>query len=73
MEICKNKQILNCCHPNALITLKEYLEDYAKPETKEAGSRKIQEELGRIENNAVKNKTEEYLKEIEKGARDFRF
>ena len=34
MALCKNMQILNCCHPNALMTLKEYLEDYASPETR---------------------------------------
>ena len=37
MSLCKNQQILNCCHPNALMTLQEYLEDYASPETKAAG------------------------------------
>lgn len=74
MEICKEKQIHNFCHPNALITLKEFLEDYASPKTKEIGEKLIAKELGDIESpEIVKEKTVEYLKEIEKGKRDFRF
>jgi len=74
MEICKEKQIHNFCHPNALITLKEFLEDYASPKTKEIGERLIAKELDDIENpKIIKEKTVEYLKKIEKGERDFRF
>ena len=74
MEICKEKQIHNFCHPNALITLKEFLEDYASPKTKEIGEKLIAKELDDIESpEIVKEKTVEYLKEIEKGKRDFRF
>ena len=74
MEICKEKQIHNFCHPNALITLKEFLEDYASPKTKEIGEKLIAKELGDIESpEIVKEKTVEYLKKIEKGERDFRF
>ena len=74
MEICKEKQIHNFCHPNALITLKEFLEDYASPKTKEIGEKLIAKELDEIESpEIVKEKTVEYLKEIEKGKRDFRF
>ncbi len=74
MEICKEKQIHNFCHPNALITLKEFLEDYASPKTKEIGEKLIAKELDDIESSEiVKEKTVEYLKKIEKGERDFRF
>ncbi len=74
MEICKDKQIHNFCHPNALITLKEYLEDYASDETKKIGYELIEKELSELETTQiVKDKTEEYLKKIEQGQRDFRF
>ena len=73
MEICKKQQIHNFCHPNALLTLKEYLEDYASPETKATGVKLIEKELKNIENPIVREKTEEYLKEIENGKRDFKF
>ena len=73
MEICKEKQIHNFCHPNALITLKEYLEDYASEETKTVGSNLIKNELEKFENNNIKEKTIEYLNKIELGERDFRF
>ena len=73
MEICKNQQIHNFCHPNALITLKEYLTDYASEDTKKTGEVLIQKELENIENPTIKEKTAEYLKRIEQGERDFRF
>ena len=73
MALCKSKQILNCCHPNALMTLKEYLEDYASPETKELGMAKIEKELEKITNPIVKQKASDYIHDITEGARDFRF
>jgi len=73
MEICKSKQIQNCCHPNAIITLKEYLQDYASEKTKKTGDNLIQNELQNIENDVTRRKTKEILTEIEKGERDFRF
>ena len=74
MEICKDKQIHNFCHPNALITLKEFLEDYASEETKKVGEALIAKELPQLESSdIVKVKTAEYLKKIEQGERDFRF
>ncbi|MCQ2958498.1 MAG: [FeFe] hydrogenase H-cluster radical SAM maturase HydG [Candidatus Gastranaerophilales bacterium] len=73
MEICKSKQIQNCCHPNAIITLKEYLEDYASEKTKQTGAKLLKEELKNIENDKVREKTAEILTQIEKGERDFRF
>lgn len=73
MSICKNRQILNCCHPNAVMTLKEYLEDYASPETKAVGEALIKKELGRIPNQKVKRIVEENLVKIGGGTRDFRF
>ncbi len=73
MELCKNMQISNCCHPNALMTLKEYLEDYAGPETKQAGMELIERELGQIPNPKVRQTTYEYIHDIAEGKRDFRF
>ena len=73
MDICKSKQIQNFCHPNAIITLKEYLEDYASEETKKTGEKIINEELKTLTNKITKDKTIEILEEIEQGNRDFRF
>ena len=73
MTLCKNMQILNCCHPNALMTLKEYLEDYASPETKEIGDKLIEQELEKIPNPKVKATATEYIHNIKEGKRDFRF
>ena len=73
MELLKSKQIVNCCHPNALMTLKEYLEDYATPDTKTIGEALIQKELGVITNPTVRTKCAEYIENIHNGQRDFRF
>ncbi len=73
MTLCKNMQILNCCHPNALMTLKEYLEDYASPETKKIGEKLIEQELEKIPNSKVKATATEYIHNIADGKRDFRF
>ncbi len=73
MSLCKSKQILNVCGPNSLLTLKEYLMDYASDETKKKGEEIIQKELANIPNEKVREKTKEYLQEIENGNRDFRF
>lgn len=73
MKLCKNMQILNCCHPNALLTLKEYLEDYAGEETKQIGNEMIRQEMKKITNPKIRQMAEERLIEIENGKRDFRF
>jgi 2-iminoacetate synthase len=73
MSLCKNGQIQNCCHPNALMTLKEYLMDYASPETKAIGEAMIQAELNNIPKEKVREICEDHLKKIEEGIRDFRF
>lgn len=74
MSLCKSGQIQNCCHPNALMTLKEYLMDYASPKTREIGEKLIKEELNNIPKEKVRTIAENYLKEIEnEGKRDFRF
>lgn len=73
MEICKHEQIHNFCHPNALMTLKEYLEDYASPETKAAGEKLINEELINFDNEKLKGDLEEKLTQIHQGERDFRY
>lgn len=73
MALCKSKQILNCCHPNALMTLKEYLEDYASEDTKRIGIELISRELANIPNPKVRQKASEYIDNIANGERDFRF
>ena len=73
MSLAKNGQIGNCCHPNALITLKEYLEDYASSDTKEKGVAVIERELENIPNEAARKTAREYLEKITAGKRDFRF
>ncbi len=73
MSLCKSGQIQNCCHPNALLTLREYLDDYASPETREIGNRLIMSELVNIPNPKVREIVRERLTSIDAGARDFRF
>ena len=74
MSLCKSGQILNCCHPNALMTLAEYLEDYATPDTKRIGWDMIARELDRIPKEAVRRVAEENLEAIRaSNRRDFRF
>lgn len=73
MVLCKSKQILNCCHPNALLTLKEYLEDYAGDDTKNKGLAMIDRELEKIPNEKVRQIAKQHLAEISEGKRDFRF
>lgn len=73
MSLCKNMQILNCCHPNALMTLKEYLEDYAREETRKIGMELIGRELEKIPNPKVKRIATEHIHDIGEGKRDFRF
>ena len=73
MELCKSKQIQNCCHPNALMTLKEFLVDYASPETQEIGDKIIAKELFNIPKENVREVCDQHLGEIEHGQRDFRF
>ncbi|MDE6020572.1 MAG: [FeFe] hydrogenase H-cluster radical SAM maturase HydG [Ruminococcus sp.] len=73
MSLCKSGQIGNCCHPNALMTLMEYLEDYASPETRAIGRNLIAQELMNIPSEKVRCIAKEHIKKIESGSRDFRF
>lgn len=73
MSLCKTGQIQNCCHPNALMTLKEYLMDYASEETKAIGEALIQAELLNIPKEQVREIAKDHLAKIEEGIRDFRF
>ncbi len=73
MTLLKNGQIQNCCHPNALMTLKEYLEDYASSETRKTGEAMIERELKNIPNEKVRKIAEDNIKNIKSGKRDFRF
>ncbi len=73
MSLCKNGQIQNCCHPNALMTLKEYLTDYAAQHTHDVGDELIKREIENIPNPKVKEIVIRNLEEITAGKRDFRF
>ncbi len=74
MSLCKSGQILNCCHPNALMTLAEYLEDYATPETKKIGYEMIERELKRIPHDNVREIAMRNISDIRSSnRRDFRF
>ena len=74
MSLCKNGQILNCCHPNALMTLTEYLVDYASEETKKVGFELIERELKKIPKENVRNIARKNIEDIKNSnRRDFRF
>jgi 2-iminoacetate synthase len=74
MKLCKEGQILNCCHPNSLMTLKEYAMDYASPRTKELSTALIEKEIEKVPDDKVKKIVIENLRLIsEDNRRDFRF
>ena len=73
MKLVKSGQIANCCQPNALMTLKEYLEDYASEDTRKKGEKVIQDEIPRIPNEKVRAIAMDHLRELHDGKRDFRF
>lgn len=73
MSLCKAGQIQNCCHPNALMTLQEYLEDYASPDTKAIGEALIHREMTNIPKEKVRQIALDHIKHIKMGERDFRF
>jgi 2-iminoacetate synthase len=73
MSLVKSGQIANCCHPNALMTLKEYLEDYASEDTRKKGETVIANQIPLIPNEKVRKIAMEHLTELHQGKRDFRF
>lgn len=73
MKICKSGKIQDCCTPNALLTLKEYLLDYATPETRALGEAVLKKEIGKLENPALRKAVCEDLEKLENGTRDLRF
>ena len=73
MSLCKSGQIQNCCHPNALMTLNEFLLDYASEDTRAIGEAMIEREIGNIPKEKVQQIVRERLVKIEAGDRDFRF
>lgn len=73
MSLCKSGEIQNCCHPNALMTLKEYLVDYGSEHTREVGNQLIQKELQQIPKEQVRKIVMDNLQKIAGGERDFRF
>lgn len=73
MQLAKSGQIVNCCDPNSLLTLKEYAQDYASEQTKNMAEEIIKEELNHIPHQKVKGLTEKYLNLISEGERNFKF
>ena len=73
MSLVKRGKIADCCQPNALMTLMEYLQDYASPQTKEKGIEAIRKEMENISSDMVRELTARHLEEIRNGRRDFRF
>ena len=73
MALAKSGQIHNCCQPNALMTLKEYIMDYGSETTKADGEKVIESQMDLIKNDLVKNKVQQYIAQMEDGERDFRF
>ena len=73
MSLVKSGQIANCCHPNALMTLKEFAEDYASPDTKRLALEMIEKETANIPNEKVRSIVLDHLHDLDEGLRDFRF
>ncbi|MEG6615478.1 [FeFe] hydrogenase H-cluster radical SAM maturase HydG [Peptococcaceae bacterium 1198_IL3148] len=73
MPLAKSGEIHNVCQPNAILTFKEYLEDYATPELKAIGEETIKNHLEQITSPRIRELTEQRLKQIENGERDFYF
>ena len=73
MRLVKSGAIANVCHPNALMTLKEYLEDYASEDTRKKGEALIASEVPKLQNEKVRALVEQHLTELHDGQRDFRF
>ena len=74
MSLCKTGAIQNCCHPNALMTLTEYLVDYASEETKKKGFELIEKELQKVPNEKARGIAKENVEAIKaSNRRDFRF
>ncbi len=73
MELCKDQQIHNFCHPNAIMTLKEYLTDYASDKTKESSKKLLLKEIDKISDEKIKQIVIDNIKKIEQGLRDFKF
>ncbi len=74
MSLCKSGQILNCCHPNALMTLAEYLADYAGEDTRRVGYELIENELKKIPKDKVREIATQNIEAIKtSNSRDFRF
>lgn len=73
MSLVKRGQIANCCSPNALLTLREYLEDYASEDTRRLGEAMIKQQIRYVPNPKIRERAKLYLEEIVQGKRDFRF
>ena len=73
MAVAKSGKLVQCCQPNPLRTMNEYLEEYASEETKAKGKALIAAQMPMVTNPAIRNRAIENLKSIDRGERDFRF
>jgi len=73
MTLLKSGKIHDCCHPNALITLKEFAEDYASEDTRRLANEMIEREMSNIPTEKIREIARRHIAEIESGKRDFRF
>lgn len=73
MSLAKSGQIQNVCQPNAILTFKEFLLDYASPETREEGNKTIATHLNEIPNQRIREETVRRMERLEKGERDLYF
>jgi 2-iminoacetate synthase len=72
MELCKSGKIGDCCQPNALMTLQEYLLDYSNEKTRQFGENLIYNQLAQLPNDKIRSLVSEKLEKIKNGERDFR-
>ena len=73
MTLLKAGKIHDCCHPNALITLKEFATDYGSEDTRRLADEMIERELQNIPTEKIREICKRHLNDIEDGKRDFRF
>jgi len=73
MDIVKSGELYKICEANALITLKEFIDDYGTDRTREIGDKLIKKSIDEIDNESFRKSVEEKINKISKGTRDLRF
>ncbi|MBI5978504.1 [FeFe] hydrogenase H-cluster radical SAM maturase HydG [Clostridium perfringens] len=73
MDIVKSGELYKICEANALITLKEFIDDYGTDRTREIGDKLIKKSINEIDNESFRKSVEEKINKISNGTRDLRF